>query len=399
MGGVPDRSARRRALLAFGALGIWWGAWGALLPLVQRSAAVDDTQLGAALLMVGAGALATMRVAGHLMDRLGWVVLPVSVAGLGVAGIGPALVDGGVALSASLALVGAASGAFDVAINTEANRVEAVTGRPLLSLAHAAFSFGVIAGSVGAGALRSLDVPLTGALSSFGVVLVVIAGWLASGASRHPGAPAPALVSGRWRWWRPPRPLAVLGVLIALAFLVESAWQNWSAVHLERDLQAPPWLASIGPAVFGASAGVGRLLAHRWAAPGREAQVVAGGAAVAALAIAVAALAPLTPLVLAGIALAGLGTAACAPSLFRLAGAAVPSHLTGAAIGTVTTVRYLGFVIAPALVGGLAGALTLPTALAAVSVVALVLAAGAWRVARRPLGGRTLGAEENDRTR
>ena len=120
---------------------------------------------------------------------------------------------------------------------------------------------------------------------------------------------------------------------------------------------------------------------------------------VAALATAGAALAPLTPLVLAGIALAGLGTAACAPSLFRLAGGAVPSHLTGAAIGTVTTVGYLGFVIAPALVGRLAGALTLPTALAVVSVAALALAAGAWRVDRNALAGRNLGAEENDRTR
>ena len=129
MGGVPHRSARRRVLLAFGALGIWWGAWGALLPLVQRSAGVDDTQLGTALLLVGAGALATMRVAGHLVDRLGWVVLPVSVVGLGVAGIGPALVHGVVALSASLALVGTTTGAFDVAINAEANRVEAATGR------------------------------------------------------------------------------------------------------------------------------------------------------------------------------------------------------------------------------------------------------------------------------
>jgi MFS family permease len=397
--GVPDRRARRRAVLAFGALGIWWGAWGALLPLVQRSAGVDDTQLGTALLLVGAGALATMRVAGHLVDRLGWVVLPVTVAGLGMAGIGPALVDGVLALSASLALVGAASGAFDVAINAEANRVEAATGRPLLSLAHAAFSFGVIGGSLGAGALRTIDVSLTAALTSFGVVLVAIAAWLAAGPSRHPGAPAGAMATDRWPWWRPPRPLAVLGVLIALAFLVESAWQNWSAVHLERDLHASPWLASVGPAVFGASAGVGRLLAHRWVAPGREAQVVAGGAVVAALATVGAALAPLTALVLGGIALAGLGTAACAPSLFRLAGAAVPSHLTGAAVGTVTTVGYLGFVIAPALVGGLAGALTLPTALAVVSVAALALAAGAWRVDRRPLAGRTLGAEENDRTR
>ncbi|MDP1803755.1 MAG: hypothetical protein Q8K72_01175 [Acidimicrobiales bacterium] len=43
----------------------WWGGWGALLPAVQRSADVDDGRLGIALLLVGVGALGSMRVTGY----------------------------------------------------------------------------------------------------------------------------------------------------------------------------------------------------------------------------------------------------------------------------------------------------------------------------------------------
>jgi MFS family permease len=180
----------------------------------------------------------------------------------------------------------------------------------------------------------------------------------------------------------------VLGVLLALAFLVESAWQTWSAVHLERDLRASAGLASVGPAVFGASAGIGRVLVHRWAVPGREAGLVALGAVVAAGASVAAALAPDTALVIVAIAFAGLGTAAGAPLLLSLAGRSVSVHQAGAAVGTVTTLGYLGFVVAPAAVGGLAGATTLPVALAAVAVVALALAGGTAAWAREPGSGR-----------
>lgn len=380
-------TARGRLVVAFGAFGVWWGGWGALLPAVQRSADVDDTRLGIALLLIGVGALGSMRVTGYLVDRFGGVVLPLSVTSLALAGLGPAFVEGVAALAVSMALLGVASGAYDVAVNAEASRLETLTAEPLLSLAHAGFSFGVIFGSLGAGAMRSLDVSLAGALVALGVVLGLIAGYLSSGAMDRPVAPAIEAARG-WPWWRPPRPLAVLGVLMALAFLVESAWQTWSAVHLERDLGASPGLASVGPAVFGASAGIGRVLVHRRAVPGREAGLVALGAMVAAVASVVAALVPVTALVIVAIAFAGLGTAAAAPLLLSLAGRSVPLRQAGAAVGTVTTVGYLGFVVAPAAVGGLAGATTLPVALAAVAVVAVALAGGTAALVQEPAPGR-----------
>ena len=380
-------TARGRSVVAFGAFGVWWGGWGALLPAVQRSADVDDGRLGIALLLIGVGALVSMRITGYLVDRFGGAVLPLSVGCLALAGIGPAFVDGVAALALSMTLLGVASGAYDVAVNAEASRLETLSAQPLLSLAHAGFSFGVIVGSLGAGAMRTFDVSLAGALVTLGAVLAAIAGYLALGAMGRPVVPAIEAARG-WPWWRPPRPLAVLGVLMALAFLVESAWQTWSAVHLERDLGASPGLASVGPAVFGASAGIGRVLVHRRAVLGHEAGLVALGAIVAAAASVAAALAPVTALVIVAIAFAGLGTAAGAPLLLSLGGRSVPVHQAGAAVGTVTTLGYLGFVVAPAAVGGLAGATTLPVALAAVALVAVALAGGTAALAEVPAPGR-----------
>jgi hypothetical protein len=53
----------------------------------------------------------------------------------------------------------------------------------------------------------------------------------------------------------------------------------------------------------------------------------------------------------------------------------------GNAISGVTTLAYLGFLVGPAAVGLVAGAASLPAALVGVAGVALLLCAGAARVA------------------
>ena len=369
---------RLQVLAAFASFGIWWGGWGAVLPAVQRSAGVDDGGLGAALLFVAVGALALMRLTGALLDRCGRIVLPVTAVALGITGLGPGFAEGFAMLAVSLLLIGAASGAMDVAINSFSARYETTTARPLMNLAHAAFSVGVIGGATITGVLRSTGLGPRVVLGVLGGILLVVAAWLTRPAGREEGR-ATADDAPPWRWWAPPRRLLVLGLLAALAFLVENAWQSWSAVHLERTLGASPAIGSAGPVLFGASAAAGRLAGHRLTGPCSEQTLVRVGAVVTAVGTSLGAWAPSVPLALAGIAAAGVGTAVCAPSLFSLAGRGIDARRRGSAIGTVTTLAYLGFVLSPAIVGMTARVTSLRVALGVIAVAALLLALFASR--------------------
>jgi MFS family permease len=195
-------------------------------------------------------------------------------------------------------------------------------------------------------------------------------------------APAPAEPE-RIPLLRIPRPLLVLGALAALAYLVENAWQSWSAVHLETTLGAAAGIAALGPALFGASATAGRLGGHALAAAVSERGLLTAGAAIGAAGTLLAALADSIPVALAGIAVAGLGTSVCAPTLLGLAGRLVGPDQRGSAVSAVTTLAYSGFLVGPAAVGLAAGAAGLPAALAGVAGVAALLAAAA-RFAPRP---------------
>jgi MFS family permease len=360
-----------RALVGFAALGVFWGAWGAALPAVQRQAGADDGELGFALLLVGLGALVSMRAMGVLIDRVGPRLTPLAVGVFGVAGILPALADSPGELYLFLLVIGATSGAMDVAINADAVREEVRSGRPLLNLAHASFSAAVVIASLATGALRWAGAG-PGAVFGLAAAVIVLAAF-----TMRPSSPEP---------WKPPIPearpklfqrvpawLLLIGALGATAYWIENAWQSWGAVHLERSFEASPGASALAPALFASAMAAGRFAVHWLARPGAERAVLIAGAAVAGTGSALAALSASAPVALLGIVVAGAGCSVCAPTIVSVAGRAAARHERATIVGSVTTLMYLGFLVGPAAVGGVADLTSLRTSLGGVAVLAFLL--------------------------
>jgi MFS family permease len=360
-----------RALLGFVALGVFWGAWGAALPAVQRQAEASDGELGVALVLVGFGALVSMRATGVLGDRFGPRLTPIAVAAFGLAAVLPGLAHSPGQLYVCLLVVGATSGAMDVAINADAVREEVRSGRPLLNLAHAFFSAAVVAASLATGALRwaGAGPGLVFGLAAAVVVLAAIALRPGPAQTWEIPEPDPPKLFERVPTW-----LLVIGVLGALAYWIEGAWQDWGAIHLERTLDAPPAVSALGPALFAAAMTAGRLAGNRLLVRWSERRLLVVGALVAAVGTAIAAVTSSVGVALAGIMLAGAGCSVLAPTIIGVAGRAAAPRERATVVGSVTTLMYLGFLFGPALVGGLAELATLRASLAAVAALALLLA-------------------------
>jgi MFS family permease len=97
----------------------------------------------------------------------------------------------------------------------------------------------------------------------------------------------------------------------------------------------------------------------------------------------VTAMAPSVVVALTGIVITGAGIAVGAPLIFSLVGRLAGPARQGAAISQVTTIAYMGFIIGPPLVGGIAGVAGLRAGISSMAVIALLLAGGSRFV---PLG-------------
>jgi fucose permease len=269
-----------------------------------------------------------------------------------------------------LLALGAASGAMDVALNAHAVRWEVESGQPILNLAHACFSGAVVVASLSTGLLRwtGADAPLVFAIAAATQLLAA----LAIRRPTYEWTPAPKVERTRL-FQRFPAWLLVIGMLGALAYWIENAWQSWGAVHLERTLDASPAASALAPALFASAMTAGRLGVHRLARPGSDRKVLVVGAAVAGVGSIIAATAPTAAIALAGIVVAGAGCSVCAPTIVSLAGRAARRHERATVVGSVTTLMYLGFLVGPAAVGGLAELATLRVSLGAVGALAFLL--------------------------
>lgn len=362
--------AARGLLFAFAAFGAYWGAWGVLVPDVKEQVDASVTQLGIAFLAVALAALPAMLVTGHIVDRVGPRILPLTLVLFGVAAVLPGLASSVWQLTLAMILVGLTTGAVDVVINVAATNVETSGGPRVMQVAHALFSAGFLVAAIAVGVARGAG---AGPLAVLAVisVLVLVAAAVNRGYPASPRETTP-------RRFTFSRRLLVLGLLCGLAFMIEGGIENWSALYLETDLDASPAVSGLGPGFFAAAMVGGRLLGQRLEVRVGDRRLLSVGAVTASGGLLLAAVAPSIPLALLGFAVGGAGVSVAAPTLFGAAGRGASEAERGSAVASVTTISYLGFLVGPPLIGAVSGASDLRVGIGLLAGIALVLAAAAY---------------------
>ncbi len=365
--------------MGYAVFGLFWGSWAACLPAIQRATGASEAQLGLALLCVAVAALPAMLVAGRLADVFGARLVPIFLVFFGGVEWLPGLARSVAMLILFLAFVGIATGLLEIAINAHAARLEALHGIRIMDGLHAAFSSGVLVGGIGSGLLRRAGAHPAWILAAVGVLTA-----LTAVANLGPYPPlAPRQLRARLA-----RPLLIVGLVLALAFLVENGLETWSALFLERTLNANPAVSGLGPGLFAGAMVTGRVLAQKVEWPSVAGRMLFAGVAAAA-GLAVAATAHHAAVALAGFVIAGGGLALSAPTLFGVAGRVGGEGGRGAALSTVAILGYLGFVAGPALIGAVSAASSLRGGFLFLCAVAVILAACAPILRRvvREIGG------------
>jgi MFS family permease len=289
------------------------GSFFTRIPDLQQGLGIDAAVLGLAFLGQPAGAIIMFLVSSRIIEAFGTRgVLLCGIPLMALALFLTALVPSAMGLFLAVAAYAAAFAVTNVAMNVEADRVEAATGKRLMNTCHGLWSIGQLVVFLIGALARGLDLS---PLLHFGVfvpVIVVLALLVILPMRAAPARDHSSTVRRRFA-------LPSMATLTLLGFmlggsLVEAAARNWSVIYARDEFNAPDWADALTLPLFVTGIALGRFLADGWShryGPAMVARVLLG---IALVGLVIVVTAPSLPMALAGIALMGFGICTTFPA-------------------------------------------------------------------------------------
>ena len=361
---VSPGRARVAIAVFFFVSGFGFATWASRIPLIQHRLGLNEAQLGAVLLALPAGLMLTLPVTGLLLQRFssrqvmlaGAVLYNLALGLLGFVGYTWQL-------AALLFCFGCSRNLLNLSVNAQSVGVQTLYSRSIIATFHGIWS---VAGFAAAGLGTLLIKEDISTKAHFGAVAV---GLTSLAFAFFPGSlaltPAPARRSP-FSW--PERPALKYGLITFASMACEGTFYDWSGVYFAQAVHAPTAQVALGFTLYMVAMTTGRFLGDWLVGRFGVKPILQGSGLLMSTGLLLAAAFP-TPLGAGlGFVLGGFGVSCVVPLVFSLVGRANPLS-AGAAIASVSTVSYFGFLMVPPLVGFVAKAASLRWSFALVALL------------------------------
>lgn len=333
------------------------GSWAVQITQLIPRFHITDKVIGHLILIVGFGALFMMPLSGLLISKYGLqrFVRIFSIAA-SVALIPVGLVSNLYLLIPALFFLGAMIGAMDVTMNSNAVVVEKSLSRAILSSCHCFWSLGLfIAGLFGGYIVDQFGFLIHSVLiSSVSLIItLLICPFI------FKEVPIKANLSSSKK--RLPRSykIYVIGIIALLAMIPECSVVDWSSRYLIKNLNATTKTASLAFASFAVTMAIFRLMGDTIRNRFSTVLVMRASSMLAATGFFVAAMVNHPYYAIIAFAVVGIGIANLVPIAFSAAGNQ-PEIPTSTGMSIVTSIGYLGTLMAPAPIGYVAELIGFP---------------------------------------
>lgn len=327
------------------------GALMARLPDIQTHLGVTEGQLGLTMIGMAIGSLISLTFGAPIVDKLGFRTTAFFTT------LGPAVLfaiipwlPAAPTMFAVLFVVGLLSGALEINLNVEIDRLEAQSGKRFMNRAHGFWSVGFFVTALFGAMIRQSGLSAGLHLGLLAVVVLILGGYLIHGARNAPKPVRAHDEAGNHRFAFPSIGLLPLCLIGFAAFLVEGAGIDWSAIYMRDVFAVEPFVGGMGLTLFAFFMALMRLTADPIVArfgPRNVAMTMLSFASLGALLVGTA---PLPELALFGFALMGAGCSAVYPLAVSAAAQRTdrPAAVNVAALGQVS---FVVFFLAPPLLG------------------------------------------------
>jgi MFS family permease len=362
-------NSRTSVSILFFLEGLCFASWGARIPAIQQKLSLSEAQLGSALFIAPVGLILSMPITSWLISIFGtkkmlefsFVLYGLALVTLGFASTTPELI-------ASLFLFGLATNAVIVTVNTQAVAVEKTYGKSIMATFHGIWSTGGFAGA----ALGTLMIGknIIPSRHFIGVFVVLLIGSFISFRHLIPDsqddAEKPPIFA------LPGKDLMILGLIAFCSMTCEGTMFDWSGVYFKKVVLAQSAWVGVGYTAFMSTMAGTRFVADRFLQKYGLRKILQFCGSVAAVGYLVAVLFPYLITATIGFLLIGCGVSAIMPFVFSAAGKSTKVH-PSTAIAAVSTIGFIGFLVAPPLIGWVANATNLRVSFFVIALAGLAI--------------------------
>ena len=374
----------RFAVLSFFlAQGLCFSSWASRIPDIKEIFTVNDALYwGIVLFMIPVGKFVAIPLAGYLVSKLGSrIMVQIIIMGyaLSLFAIGTALNI--YMLGVFLFCFGVFWNLCDISLNTQGIGIERLYGRTIMASFHGGWSLAACLGALIGFIMIVSDITPFWHFTLIAALILLLTmvsrRYLQDDVST---AEAVEDKSEKWQYIKRPEMLLIkLGLVGLFALVVESAMFDWSGVYFESVLQVPKSL-QIGFLVFMVMMTVGRFLAnYAYRIWGKQRVLQLSGAFIfigfftsALLGSTVDSMALKVIVNSFGFMLVGLGISSMVPTIYSLVGAKSKTPV-GIALTILSSISFIGSLVAPLLIGAISQAFNMEYAYMVVGLLGLCI--------------------------
>ncbi len=360
--------------------GLTFASWASRIPDIKNSLQLSDAALGAILLSLPIGQFFALALSGYLVTRYGSrtvltitsVLYPATLILIGLASVPLALI-------VALLLTGFFGNIYNIAVNTQAVGIEALYGRSIIASFHGLWSLaGFTGGLIGTFMIAQEFSPLQHYWIINVITLLLTLVFVGSTLPRD----AKTSGSNPKLFVKPDKIILILGILAFSCMICEGTMFDWTGVYFDKIVKTQKALTQLGFVAFMSTMAGGRLIADflitRLGA--RRMILISGCMIFTGISILVAF--PYVIPSIAGLLIAGFGVSSVVPLAYGLAGQS-KTMPAGQALAAVSSLGFLGFLIAPPMIGFISQGYSLRLAFGLIAVMGLAVAFLSGKVRQR----------------
>src|SRR5450631_1980516 len=366
----PSLNRLRRAnAVYFFISGFGYSSWTSRIPGIKESLKLNDAHFGTLLFMMPVGLILTMPFTGKLLDHfksrtimgVGAMLYNLVLACIGFSGYTWVL---GIVLF----FFGSSRNLMNLSMNAQAIGVQALYNRSIMSSFHAVWSMAGFAGAAFGYLMVTMNIMPAWHLLGVSLLLSALTLFYYGDTLNQ----APDHNHKKSLFSLPPKGMLVFSLICFTSMACENTMYDWSGIYIRQVLHGSKAVATIAFVIYMVAMTSGRLLGDHMADRFGIQRVLAASGILISFGFAITVLSTNIPLTIVGYLFIGFGVSCVVPFVFSLAGK-IPMSNPGAALASISSLGYLGFLLVPPMIGFVAQGSSLRISFAVIAVMGLIM--------------------------